>query len=117
MIKTWYQRRDETLRTGSGEIRFSVEPGIYYIQLKRRSGDGNYQLTQSFDEEKTTELQPNDTLEQAQPLALGDTAYGVIGIGYARNSGVRRVPAGNPRGKEHHLYAELSAVRRVPPSL
>lgn len=86
VIKTWYQRRDETLRTGSGEIRFSVEPGTYYIQLKRRSGDGNYQLTQSFDEEKTTELQPNDTLEQAQPLALGDTAYGVIGIGYARNS-------------------------------
>ncbi len=86
VIKAWYQRWDAALQIGSGEIRFSAEPGTYYIQLKRRNGDGNYQLTQSFDEEKTTEQQPNDTLEQAQPLALGDTAYGVIGIGYARNA-------------------------------
>lgn len=85
-IKTWYQRWDENLKLGSAAIRFSVEPGIYYVQVKRRGGDGAYTLTQTFDEAKTAEIQPNDTLETAQPLTLGEAACGVIAVGYEKNA-------------------------------
>lgn len=90
-VRTWYLRWDEDLRQGSREIRFSAESGVYYLQIKRRGGEGAYTLTQTFAVEKTTELQPNETLEQAQPLALGQTAYGVIAVGFEKNARDRDV--------------------------
>lgn len=86
VIKAWRQRQDGGLQPGSAVIGFSVEQGVYYVQLKRRSGDGAYTLIQTFDGAKTTEIQPNDTLETAQPLILGETVWGVIAVGYEKNA-------------------------------
>lgn len=79
-IKRWYQFWDSSLQMGTLTTDFAVEPGTYYIQLQWNNADGSYTLEQTFEKAESTEVQPNDSLEQAQRLTLGDKAYGVLGF-------------------------------------
>ena len=75
----WYLYRDSSSGMSVEKWDFPLEQGTYYLEMNANSS-GKYVLQQSFTEAVSTEQEPNDSMEQAQILSLGKTAYGMIGF-------------------------------------
>jgi len=65
----------------SNEIaRDGLAPGDYLVCLRRGSGDGPYRIVARFAaQEAPSDPEPNDTAEEASPLALGEKVTGLLG--------------------------------------
>ncbi|WP_232222233.1 PKD domain-containing protein [Thioalkalivibrio paradoxus] len=60
--------------------RADLAPGTYYVRVARSSGQGGYVITPQLDPVGyTPDREPNDRLEQAQPIALGEDTEGLLG--------------------------------------
>lgn len=80
-IEDWYCEWNDNLRMGTESIEFPLETGTYYIEILRTYYDGKYSFDQAYKDIGSTEKEPNNTLEQAQPLKLGEKVTGMIAIG------------------------------------
>lgn len=72
---------NDNLQMGTEQFEFAVEPGTYYIEILRRYSDGKYVFNQTYTDIGSTETEPNDSLEQAQTIQLGEKVTGMIGVG------------------------------------
>lgn len=80
-IKSWYFGWNDNLKLGTETLDISLESGTYYLEVLRDGYDGKYSFSQTYTDIGSTEKEPNDTMEQAQPLKLGEKAVGMISIG------------------------------------
>lgn len=72
---------NDNLKMGSESFEIPLEAGTYYLAYLREDGSGKYNVIQTYTDINSTEKEPNDTMEQAQPLKLGEKAIGMIAIG------------------------------------
>lgn len=72
---------NDNLMMGTEQFEFAVEPGTYYIEILRDYGDGKYEFNQIYTDIGSTETEPNNSLEQAQTIQLGEKVTGMIGVG------------------------------------
>ena len=80
-IKTWYFGWNDNLKMGTEAFEIPLESGTYYVEVLRDGYDGKYTFDQSYTDIGSTEKEPNDSLETAQVLPLGQKAIGLIAMG------------------------------------
>ncbi len=62
--------------------RTGLAPGDYFVRLNRRSGDGPYVIEARLDPQaKASDPEPNDSFEEAHPIAHGSKTSGLLGYG------------------------------------
>lgn len=72
---------NDNLKMGSESFEIPLESGTYYLAYLREDDSGKYNVIQTYTDINSTEKEPNDTMEQAQSLKLGEKAVGMIAIG------------------------------------
>ncbi len=80
-IDSWYFSWNSSLSMGTESIQIPLEPGTYYIEILRDYYDGKYTFQQTYTDIGSTEKEPNNSLEQAQSIALGEKATGMLATG------------------------------------
>ncbi len=71
---------NDNLKQGVESFEYALESGTYYVAVLSGGDDGKYSFKQAFTEIGSTEKEPNDTMEQAQQINLGDKVSGLIGV-------------------------------------
>lgn len=80
-IKSWYFSWDSNLKMGTEAFEIPLEPGTYYLEFLREYQDGKYVFDQTYTDIGSTEKEPNDLLEQAQSITLGEKVTGMLAMG------------------------------------
>lgn len=80
-MESWYCNWNDNLKMGTESIEIPLETGTYHIEILRTYYDGNYSFDQTYTDIQSTEREPNNALEQAQPLKLGEKVVGMIAMG------------------------------------
>ncbi len=80
-IKSWYFSWNSNLKMGTEAFEIPLEPGTYYLEFLREYQDGKYVFDQTYTDIGSTEKEPNNSLEQAQSIELGDKVTGMLAIG------------------------------------
>lgn len=81
-MKFWYFNDNDNLQMGTESFELALEKGTYYLQFKEvYSYDGIYEFSQKYTDIKSTEIEPNNSLEEAQSMLLGKKQNGMLGEG------------------------------------
>ncbi len=76
-----YYAWNNNLKMGTENFSFALEKGVYYIAVERAYSNGKYIFEQKYTDVGSTEKESNDSLEQAQTIALGEKITGILASG------------------------------------
>ena len=71
-------RNNDTSLSSAYNQSMDLEAGVYYIEVVRQSATGTYNLRGDFSAAGNNEIEPNNILETAQLLTLGQTVKGFL---------------------------------------
>lgn len=72
---------NNNLKMGTENFSFALEKGVYYIAVERTYSNGKYIFDQRYTDVGSTEQESNDSLEQAQTIALEEKVTGILASG------------------------------------